>query len=155
MKKILTLSACIGVPIALGAWAGVVTSSNIVTWYEMLNRPSFRPPNWLFAPVWTSLYILMGISFFLILQTKSTLSKNAAIQFTVLQMLLNTLWSFLFFYFHQLGTSLVEIILLWTCIFMMIRAYYPINKLAAYLQIPYLAWVSFATILNAAYYFLN
>jgi translocator protein len=155
MKKILTLIACITVPLALGAWAGIVTSRNIAAWFETLIHPSFRPPNWLFGPVWTSLYILMGVSFFLILQTKTTQSKKVAIRFTLLQMLLNTMWSFLFFYFHQLGTSLVEIILLWLCILSMIRAYYSIHKIAAYLQIPYLAWVSFASILNAAYYFLN
>jgi tryptophan-rich sensory protein len=155
MKKILTLIACITVPLALGAWAGIVTSRNIAAWFETLIHPSFRPPNWLFGPVWTSLYILMGVSFFLILQTKTTQSKKVAIRFTLLQMLLNTMWSFLFFYFHQLGTSLVEIILLWLFILSMIRAYYPIHKIAAYLQIPYLAWVSFASILNAAYYFLN
>jgi tryptophan-rich sensory protein len=155
MKKILTLIACITVPLALGAWAGIVTSRNIAAWFETLIHPSFRPPNWLFGPVWTSLYILMGISFFLILESKSSHSKKVAIRYTLLQMLLNTMWSFLFFYFHQLGTSLVEIILLWLCILLMIRAYYPIHKIAAYLQIPYLAWVSFASILNAAYYFLN
>jgi tryptophan-rich sensory protein len=155
MKKILTLLACITVPLALGAWAGIVTSKNIAAWFETLIHPSFRPPNWLFGPVWTSLYILMGISFFLILESKSSHSKKVAIRFTLLQMLLNTMWSFLFFYFHQLATSLVEIILLWLCILLMIRAYYPIHKIAAYLQIPYLAWVSFASILNAAYYFLN
>lgn len=147
--------ACITVPLALGAWAGMVTSSNIAAWFETLIHPSFRPPNWLFAPVWTSLYILMGISFFLVLQSKTSHSKKSAIGITAVQMVLNTLWSFLFFYFHQLGIALAEIIALWITIFMMMRAYYPIHKMAAYLQIPYLAWVSFATVLNAAYYFLN
>lgn len=155
MKKLLLLIACITVPLALGAWAGIVTSSNIASWYETLNKPSFRPPNWVFAPVWTSLYVLMGVSFFLIIQDKTSLSKRRAIQYAIIQLGFNTLWSFLFFYFHQIGIALVEIILLWLSIFMMIRAYYPINRLAAVLQIPYLAWVSFASILNAAYYFLN
>lgn len=155
MKKLLLLIACITVPLALGAWAGIVTSSNIASWYETLNKPSFRPPNWLFAPVWTSLYVLMGVSFFLIIQDKTSLSKRRAIQYAIIQLGFNTLWSFLFFYFHQIGIALVEIILLWLSIFMMIRAYYQINRLAAVLQIPYLAWVSFASILNAAYYFLN
>lgn len=155
MKKILTLIACIAVPLALGAWAGMATSSNIASWYATLNKPAFSPPNWLFGPVWTILYILMGISFFLILQTKTTLPKRTAIQFAIVQMALNTLWSFLFFHFHQMGIALIEIILLWACILMMIRAFHPINRVAAFLQIPYLAWVSFATILNAAYYFLN
>lgn len=155
IKKILTLLACIAVPLALGAWAGIATSANIATWFKPLNAPFFRPPNWLFAPVWTTLYILMGVSFFMILQSKTKLSKNKAITVSVVQLALNTLWSFLFFYYHQLGIALVEIIMIWVSILMMIRSYYPINKIAAYLQIPYLAWVSFATILNAAYFFLN
>lgn len=155
MKKLLLLIACITVPLALGAWAGIVTSSNIASWYETLNKPSFRPPNWLFAPVWTTLYVLMGISFLLIIQDKKSASKTRAIQYAITQLVLNTLWSFLFFYFHQIGIALVEIVLLWLSIFMMIRAYFPIHRLAAVLQIPYLAWVSFASMLNAAYYFLN
>ncbi len=155
IKKILTLIACIAVPLALGAWAGIVTSANIATWFEPLNAPPFRPPNWLFAPVWTTLYILMGISFFLILQNKTTLPKRNAIIISIVQLALNTLWSFLFFYYHQLGIALVEIVMIWMSILWMIRSYYPINKTAALLQIPYLAWVSFATILNAAYFFLN
>lgn len=155
IKKILTLIACIAVPLSLGAWAGIVTSANIATWFEPLNAPPFRPPNWLFAPVWTTLYILMGISFFLILQSKTNLPKRNAIIISIVQLALNTLWSFLFFYYHQLGIALIEIIMIWISILLMIRSYYPIDKIAAYLQIPYLAWVSFATILNAAYFFLN
>lgn len=155
MKKILILLLCIAVPLGLGAWAGIVTSTNIPTWFETLNAPSFRPPNWLFAPVWTTLYILMGISFFLILQSKTKLPKRNAIIISIVQLSLNTLWSFLFFYFHQLGIALVEIIMIWLSIILMIRSYYPINKAAALLQMPYLAWVSFASILNAAYFFLN
>jgi benzodiazapine receptor len=155
MKKFFLLLACIAVPLFLGAWAGIVTSSNIVTWYAQLRQPSFNPPNWVFAPVWTSLYILMGISFYLVLQVAETPFKSKAIQISLLQMVLNTLWSFLFFYFHLIGSALVEIIVMWLSIFWMIRAYWPIHRLAALLQIPYLAWVSFASILNAAYFLLN
>lgn len=155
LKKILILIACIAVPLGLGAWAGIVTSANIASWFESLNAPSFRPPNWLFGPVWSALYVLMGISFFMILQTKTRDSKNTAISITIVQMVLNTLWSFLFFKFHLLGGALIDIILLWLGIIWMIRSYYPINKTAAWLQIPYLAWVSFASVLNGAYYYLN
>lgn len=155
MKKIALLIACLIVPLVLGALAGMATSSNVRTWFEILSHPSFRPPNWLFAPVWTSLYLLMGISFFLLLQAKTTSDKKAAILISLAQISLNTLWSFLFFYFHQIGWALAEIIVLWWCIFTMIRRYYPIHKTAALLQIPYLAWVSFATILNSAYFILN
>lgn len=155
MKKVLTFLACIAVPLGLGALGGVVTSSNINSWYVTLNQPSFRPPNWLFGPVWTVLYILMGVSFFMILQATASSNKKRAIRVAVIQMLLNSIWSFLFFYFHQLAVALVDIIVLWIFILTMIITYYPLNKTASLLQIPYLAWVSFATILNAAFVYLN
>jgi tryptophan-rich sensory protein len=155
MKKLLLLLACIAVPLCLGAWAGIVTSSNIATWYAHLHQPSFNPPNWLFAPVWTTLYILMGVSFYLVLQAAPTLAKSKAVQIAIFQLALNTLWSFLFFYFHLIGIALLEILLMWLSILWMIRAYWPIHRFAAILQIPYLAWVSFASILNAAYFLLN
>ena len=155
MKKVLTFLACIAVPLGLGALGGIVTSSNINSWYETLNQPSFRPPNWLFGPVWTVLYILMGVSFFMILQAPASSNKKRAIRVAVIQMLLNSIWSFLFFYFHQLAVALVDIIVLWIFILTMIITYYPLNKTASLLQIPYLAWVSFATILNAAFVYLN
>lgn len=155
VKKILLFIACLAVPLGLGAWAGIVTSANIASWFETLKSPVFRPPNWLFAPVWTSLYILMGVSFFIILTKKTRCSKKTAIAVTIAQMLLNTLWSFLFFKFHLLGIALLDILLLWAAIILMIRSYYRLNTTAALLQIPYLLWVSFATILNAAYFILN
>ena len=155
MKKALILVACIAVPLLLGAWASIPTMANIPTWYNSLNKPSFNPPNWLFGPVWTLLYILMGISFFLIIISPGTNDKKGAIRITIIQMILNTTWSFLFFEYHLMGLALADILLLWTCIIGMIFAYYPIKKSAAFLQVPYLFWVSFATVLNASYCYLN
>ena len=142
-------------PLSVGAIAGMFTSQAVPIWYASLNKPSFSPPNWVFGPVWTTLYILLGISFFLIWKEEASKERDLAIKVFSIQMLLNFAWSFLFFYFNLIGAALIEIILLWTSIAAMIYLFYKIKPFAAYLNIPYLLWVSFATILNAGYYFLN
>ena len=155
ISHIIKLIISILLPLSVGAVAGMFTSQAVPTWYASLNRPSFSPPNWVFGPVWTSLYILLGISFFLIWKEEASKGRDLAIKVFLVQMLLNFAWSFLFFYFNLIGAALIEIILLWTSIAAMIYLFYKIKPLAAYLNIPYLLWVSFATILNAGYYFLN
>jgi len=142
-------------PLSVGAIAGMFTSQAVPTWYASLNRPFFSPPNWVFGPVWTTLYILLGISFFLIWKEEATKARDLAIKVFLIQMLLNFAWSFLFFYFNLIGVALIEIILLWISIASMIYLFYKIKPVAAYMNIPYLLWVSFAAILNAGYYFLN
>lgn len=142
-------------PLIVGAIAGFFTSKAIPGWYVTLNQPSFNPPNWLFGPVWTSLYILMGISFFMIWQLSTSPEKKQAVRIYWVQLVLNFLWSFLFFYFKNIGLALVEIVTLWLIIVIMLRLFYKVRPLAAYINIPYILWVSFATILNAAYYILN
>jgi tryptophan-rich sensory protein len=157
MKKTLTLKFLISIllPLSLGAIAGMFTSQSVPEWYATLNRPSFNPPNWIFGPVWTTLYILMGISFFLIWKKEASKVRNRAILIFLLQLLLNFAWSFIFFYFNMIGLALVEIILLWISIVMMLVVFYKIKPLASYINIPYLLWVTFATVLNAGYYILN
>ena len=155
ISHIIKLIISILLPLSVGAIAGMFTSQAVPAWYASLNRPSFNPPNWIFGPVWTTLYILLGISFFLIWKENPTRERNLAIRVFSIQMLLNFAWSFLFFYFNLIGVALIEIILLWISIAAMIYLFYKIKPFAAYLNIPYLLWVSFATILNAGYYFLN
>jgi len=157
MNKTLTLKFLISIllPLSLGAIAGMFTSQSVPEWYATLNRPSFNPPNWIFGPVWTTLYILMGISFFLVWKQEESKVRNRAILIFLLQLLLNFAWSFIFFYFNMIGLALVEIILLWISIVMMLVVFYKIKPLASYINIPYLLWVTFATVLNASYYFLN
>ena len=155
ISHIIKLIISILLPLSVGAIAGMFTSQAIPNWYASLNRPSFSPPNWVFGPVWTSLYILLGISFFLIWKEEASKERDLAIKVFSIQMLLNFAWSFLFFYFNLIGAALIEIILLWISIAAMIYLFYKIKPIAAYLNIPYLLWVSFATILNAGYYFLN
>jgi len=142
-------------PLSVGAVAGIFTAQGVQEWYLTLNRPSFNPPNWIFAPVWTTLYILMGISLFLIWKLETSKARNFAILAFTIQLLFNFAWSFIFFYFNMLGIALIEIILLWVSIVTMLILFYKIKPITAYMNLPYLLWVSFASVLNGAYYMLN
>lgn len=142
-------------PLMIGAIAGMFTSQAVPDWYNELNQPSFNPPGWIFGPVWTTLYIVMGFSFFLIWKLEPGKKRNQAILIYFVQLLLNFGWSFCFFYFKMIGLALIEIIVLWSTIVFMLISFYKLKPLAAYLNIPYLLWVTFATVLNAAYFFLN
>jgi translocator protein len=155
MNKYLKLSICIALPLVTGGIAGFVTTQNIPTWYAELTKPSFNPPNYLFGPVWSTLYVLMGISWFLIFQSKESKERTFALRIFYLQWILNFCWSFLFFHFHALGLALIEIGLMWYSILLMIIGFSKVHKVAAYLQIPYIAWVSFASVLNASIWYLN
>ncbi len=154
-NTILKLIVSIALPLAVGGIAGFYTSQAIPTWYTTLNRPSFNPPNWLFGPVWTTLYLLMGISLYMIWSLPSGRERNIGLLAFGIQLVLNFGWSFIFFYYRTIGLALIEIVLLWVSIVVMIILFYKLKPLTAYLNIPYLLWVSFATALNAAYYHLN
>ncbi|ASB49152.1 TspO/MBR family protein [Alkalitalea saponilacus] len=157
MKKLLLLKLLVSLalPLSVGAIAGMFTAQAVPEWYASLNRPSFSPPNWIFGPVWTTLYLLMGISFFIVWKQDASRERNLAIIVFFIQLLLNFAWSFLFFYFKMPGLALIEIILLWFSIILMFFSFYNVKPLAAYLNIPYFLWVSFAIALNAGFYFLN
>ena len=155
MNRYLKLALCILLPLMVGGISGFATATSINTWYVTLNKPFFNPPNYLFGPVWTTLYILMGVSLYLILQTPKNELRKKAITVFVIQLFLNFWWSFIFFKFHYLGIALIEIITMWIYILIMIIYFHKIHKTAAYLQIPYLMWVSFATLLNASLWWLN
>ena len=148
-KNIYKLILSIGICLGAGILGSFFTTSAIPTWYQTLNKPFFSPPNWIFAPVWTTLYILMGISLYLVWQKK----KVASVFW--IQLFLNTVWSMIFFGIKNPGLALVEIVVLWVAIFLTIKAFYKINKLAGQLLLPYLIWVSFAFILNFSIVILN
>lgn len=151
-KLILSIAGCelvgiLGTPFTLAA---------IPTWYANLNKPIFAPPNWIFGPVWTILYFLMGISFYLIL--KHGWKKKAvktAVKFFLAQLTLNFFWSPIFFGLQSPLLGLITIVVMWILIVMTMKKFYPLSKLAFSLLIPYLLWVSFATLLNAAILILN
>ncbi len=151
MKLVFALAITLGV----GAISGFATAANINSWYADLVKPSFNPPNAIFGPVWTILYILMGISLYLIWKKPVSEQKTTALRFFFVQLFLNFCWSFIFFYFHQTGWALTDIILLWIMIILTIFSFSKMDKTAAWLLVPYICWVSFATILNAAIFRLN
>jgi translocator protein len=157
MRKsdILSLAICIALPLIVGSISGIATSGNITTWHATLNKPVFNPPNYLFGPVWTVLYLLMGISLFMIWRSPSGDARNYALAIFSIQLVLNFAWSFIFFHFKQTGWAFVEIILIWISVLAMIIIFYRINRTAAFLQVPYLLWVSFASVLNGAIWWLN
>ena len=156
MKPIVKFIISILIPLAVGAIAGLFTSSAVDGWFTTIHKPSFNPPNWLFAPVWTLLYILMGIAFFLIWKKDTDpIQKRTAITLYIVQLILNFCWSFIFFYAHQPGWALVDIILLWLFILLTIISFSKISVTAAWLLVPYICWVSFATVLNYAIWKLN
>lgn len=132
------------------------TITAIPNWYATLQKPFFAPPNWLFGPAWTLLYFLMGVSFFLI--WRQGLKKKqirAASKYFFAQLALNFIWSPIFFGLRFPELGLVVIIAMWFLILLTMKKFYPLSKVAFYLLIPYLAWVSFATLLNAAIVILN
>lgn len=144
------------IPLLVGSAGGGFTASEISGWYAQLNKPSWNPPNWLFGPVWTILYILMGIALYLIWKAgvNTSLKQTAVILFAV-QLILNFFWSIIFFNQHQIGWALVEIIVMWGFILLTIFSFSRINNTAAWLLVPYISWVSFATILNYTIWKLN
>ncbi len=144
-KLIITVIGCelvglVGTPFTVAA---------IPTWYQSLNKPFFSPPNWIFGPVWTALYLLMGISAYLVW------IKKGALNYFLIQLFLNFLWSVLFFGLRSPLLGFIDIVTLWIFILITILQFYKISKPAAYLLIPYLLWVSFATLLNLSIILLN
>ena len=146
----------IAIPLAVGATGAFFTASSVKTWYTTLNKPSFNPPNTIFAPVWTTLYIIMGISAYLIWQKRHTIKHfPRTIAIYAIQLILNLMWSFIFFYAHQIGVALFEIIVLLLVVITNALTFYKIDKLAGLLFIPYILWVSFATVLTYNIFILN
>ena len=143
-------------PLLVGGLSGFFTSSGVNGWYATVSKPWFNPPNWIFAPVWTALYIMMGIALFLIWKSKAEKSvKQTAIILFVVQLILNFFWSLIFFKMQQPGWAFAEIIIMWLIILLTIIWFGKISSAAAWLLVPYICWVSFASVLNFAIYRLN
>jgi len=155
MNNILKFIIAVAIPVTVGAVAGFFTADSVKGWYSSLEKPSFNPPSWLFGPVWTVLYILMGIAFYLVWKQPSSEKRNRAIMFFILQLILNGAWSFIFFYAKQPGWAFAEIVVLWLMIIVTMINFKPLSKTSFYLMIPYLLWVSFASVLNFTIWQLN
>ncbi|WP_202707238.1 TspO/MBR family protein [Sporosalibacterium faouarense] len=154
-NSIIKLIISIAIPLGVGFLSSLL-SINTVDTYRNLIQPSFAPPSWLFAPVWTILYILMGIAAYRIwISYADTSKKDSAFTFYFIQLSLNFLWSIIFFRFNMRFLALIEILLLLFSIIITTIKFYKIDKKAGYLMIPYILWASFATVLNYSIWMLN
>ena len=155
-NKITLLLFSLRVSLLTGVLGSFFTQNSVSSWFLNLNKPFFNPPSYLFAPMWTSLFILIGISLYLIITAKADkkIKQKAYILFAI-QCLLNIGWSYCFFYLRNPLLGFIEIIILLASIILTTFYFYRINKIAGYLFIPYILWVSFATILNFSIWFLN
>lgn len=150
------LAASVVLCLLAGFVGSMFTTPKIESWYAGIAKPSFTPPGWLFGPVWTALYVLMGIALYLVWR-KGIAAKGVKIALAVFlaQLVLNALWSYAFFGAESPLAGLVVIVALWAMIAASIAAFGPLSRTAAMLLVPYILWVSFATVLNASIYYLN
>lgn len=156
MNNTLKLIIAIAIPLAVGATSGFFTITGVESWYQTINKPSWNPPGSVFGPVWTTLYVLMGVALFLVWKSSgSDTLKRTAITLFAIQLILNFFWSFIFFDQQQPGWAFVEIITLWFFILLTIFSFTRVSKTAAWLLVPYISWVSFAAILNYTIWKLN
>ncbi len=152
-KRLLLI--CIAIPLIVGIVAGLLTKNSVEV-FAILEKPPLEPPAWLFPVVWTILYILMGISSYIILTSDASREEiEDAIKIYIYQLIVNFLWPTFFFNFQWYLFSFVWLVLLWILVFIMIRKFYDISKVAAYLNVPYIIWLTFAGYLNAGIWLLN
>ena len=156
MDKLIRLAIAVAVPLAVGGLSGFATAHGIQDWYPSLVKPSFTPPSWVFGPVWTLLYLMMGTAAFLVWQKgwENGTVKTALALFAI-QLILNGLWSVLFFGMRWPGLAFAEILLLWISIGGTIALFWRVAPVAGLLLLPYDAWVTFAVVLNGAIWLLN
>lgn len=157
MSKINKILVMIVTCVALGYFSGLVTREGVETWYPTLQKPAFNPPNAIFGPVWTVLYVMMGIAAGLVwdkIEVQKEIVKKG-LMFFAIQLALNLLWSYLFFGLHNPLLALIEIVLLWLMIYETFTKFIKVDKIAGYLLIPYLLWVTFAAVLNGSIWWLN
>ncbi|HVM31542.1 MAG TPA: TspO/MBR family protein [bacterium] len=154
--NLLQLIAVILLCQAAGGLGAIFTAKAIPVWYAGLRKPSFNPPNWVFGPVWTLLYTLMGIALYRVWKLDpQTAGRSLGLLLFFIQLGLNALWTPLFFGLHALWPAFVEILLMWAAILLTAARFYQLDPVSAWLLAPYLAWVTFAGLLNFAYAKLN
>lgn len=157
VKSIVRLIVACGVSLSAGLVGSLaVGGGGFAAWYSTIQKPSFTPPNWVFGPAWTMLYILMGVAAFLVWQRGlGSRAGRIALACFLVQLVINALWTPVFFGLHRVGLALVVIVLLWVAIAVTMYYFAQVSRAAAVLLAPYLVWVSFATVLNASIWWLN
>ena len=156
LKKILQVLASILIVWVIGILGSIATATSVKTWYLTINKPAFNPPGSLFGPVWSVLYTLMGIALYLIWKSPADNKyRKTALIFFAIQLVLNGTWSLLFFGMQNPLLAFIDIVILWIFIVLSIVYFYKISKAAAFLLLPYIAWTSFAAVLNFFLWRLN
>ena len=153
--EIISLIVFLIVCLSVSGVGGAITATSVDTWYQALEKPAFNPPDWVFAPVWTALYLFMGVAAWRIWRFRALMAARIALLVFGLQLCLNVGWSFLFFGLQQINFGLVEIVILLFGIISNMILFWRLDRFAGLLFVPYVAWVSYATILNASLSFLN
>jgi len=154
MRQFFTLVSNIIIPHLAGIIGSYFTIPSIKTWYVGLNKPAFNPPNWIFSPVWLTLYTLIGISFYLFHQKDKFRTKIIYFLYS-LHLLLSCAWSILFFGVHRIDLALLDLFLMIVTLIVLMKYFYKLNKISFYLLIPYLCWIVFAFLLNYNIFILN
>jgi len=154
-KDILALVLFVGICLGIGGLGGAVTNTSVTTWYSTLAKPSFNPPNWIFGPVWTALYVMMGVAAWRVWRAADQDTARGPLAFFALQLALNLGWSVAFFGLRDPGLAVAVILVLDLLVLATALMFRRIDGLAATLLVPYLAWIAFATILNISIWHLN
>ena len=155
MNKFLTFILSVILCQSAGFIGSIFTRMSVSTWYQDIVKPPFNPPSWVFAPVWSLLFLLMGTALFLVWETKGSRYRKPAVWIFMGQLFFNIMWSAAFFGLRSPFLGIQVIIILLALIVLTIRIFGRVSKTAAYLLVPYLVWVSFATVLNISLYMLN
>ena len=155
LRSVLGLLVCLAVCFAVSGLGGLITAQSVGTWYQELAKPAFNPPDWIFAPVWTTLYLLMAIAAWQVWRRAGLRDGRSALIAFGVQLALNLGWSATFFGLRMPGSALIVVLVLLASIALTIRLFWKTDRLAGALLVPLLAWVGFATVLNAAIWRLN
>jgi benzodiazapine receptor len=144
-----------GLTAAVYIFSGIITATSVSGWYQTIDKPSFNPPNWVFTPVWSVLYLMIAIATWMAWRRSRNYQRKLVVRAFGLQLWLNLLWSILFFGLQWVGAALVDIVLLWASIIWTVCVFWPIDRRAAIMFVTYGCWVAFAIVLNAAIWNLN
>jgi benzodiazapine receptor len=157
MKRgdVIKLIVSFAIPLLAGGGSTIWTINTLPTWYASLKKPWFTPPNVVFGPIWTTLYVLMGLALFLVWRTQRDRTRDAGIALFAAQLAVNVIWTFSFFGLESTLNGVFTIVPLWILIAATIYQFYKVDKWASYLLVPYIVWVSIATALNVSIYLLN
>jgi tryptophan-rich sensory protein len=154
-RQVIGLVVSVAVCLGCAGIGSLLTMPAISTWYKTIRKPTWNPPNWLFGPVWTLLYLSMAVAAWLVWRQSETSSVSLALALFGIQLALNLAWSAIFFHYHQIGAAVVDVVFLWIFILATTPEFWKVAPAASWLMVPYLAWVTFASILNATVWSLN